>query len=182
VRIAAVGLALALALGVTACSNDADDDVAIETTVVDGDTATPATTGSAATDATGADDGASTSAVATADPELCAAFTGLSQLDAAVGPLTNDFPALQAAVLDLADDLATTYSRVLALVPEELRADVQLVADFTTQSFEVIAAAPDLETATAELVALPGAEEAAGAAVRIDDYSVDACGVSISGS
>jgi hypothetical protein len=122
------------------------------------------------------------SSVAPADPALCAAFTALGQLDTDVGALGGDFPALQAAVLDLADDLTATYEQVLALAPEELRADVQLVADFTMTSFDVIAAAPDLDTATAELIALPGAQEASEAAVRIDDYSVAACGVSISGS
>jgi hypothetical protein len=175
-------MAVALALGLAACTDDADDDVAFDTTTTSG-SATPGTSAPPATDATGAEGATTTaSSVAPADPALCAAFTALAQLDTDVAAFGGDFPALQAAVLDLADDLTATYDQVLALVPEELRADVQLVADFTTTSFDVIAAAPDLDTATAQLVALPNAHEASEAAVRIDDYSVAACGVSISGS
>jgi hypothetical protein len=45
----------------------------------------------------------------------------------------------------------------------------------------VIAASSSREEATSELVALPGAEEAGAAAVRVNAYSTEACGVSISG-
>lgn len=191
-----LGLGLAGLIGLVGCSGSDDDDAVgatsivadagAETTAASGTTNPPATAGPTAT-----------FTVAPEDEALCAAAQRIDagdaelqeQLQAAVAESVKSGEIDPFAVLlgelrsgGTLNGIAEAYDDLEAAAPADQQANVRVLADFTTSTFddlEAINTVAELEEWATNITSDPDAIAAQEGASAISAYVQDTCGISL---
>ncbi len=180
-----VPLALALAVAGCSSSEDGSEDASSSSS----SSTTEATADDGTTEEEAEDAGSDTAGEAGADVSaddavaICAALEALSEFDAQSTEIvaSGDWPATQEFYVEQTQTVLDAYDEAIA-TGSELSDELTQLRAVTAPAAELAASSTDLMDFGTKLLDVPGMTEAAGAAVTLDAFAQETCGVSTGGN
>jgi hypothetical protein len=181
-------LAVIAFVALNACSSDDDStDATSETSTAATESTDPEDTTDAGVDTdpdgTDAADTTAEPPPATVPAELCEQFQAIADLEAQSNELlvtAADFAELRDLFLDSLPEVDEAYRRIEELAPREIADDAELLREFTNAAAEVAEEVDSVAEFQPAVLSLPNALEAGPAALRINAYSEENCGITTS--
>ena len=176
---------LALAVALTGCGSSdgsADDTSALSTTAEAGNDAT--TSEEETADTSGSDTTEAGAGVSADDAvAICAALEALSEFDAQSTAIvaSGDWAATQEFYVEQTQTVLDAYDEAIA-TGSELSDELTQLRAVTAPAAELAASSTDLMDFGSQLLDVPGMVEATEAAVTLDAFARETCGVSTGGN
>lgn len=118
-----------------------------------------------------------------ADEEICGPLQALSDYDTESADVIarDDWTEIKAFLLDETDGVLAVYDDAIA-ADSEITEDLEALRAITETYSDLARASSSLEDFSQQLLAAPELEAAGDAALRVNDFSIEFCGVSTGGN